>query len=66
MTEEVILFRLDVPESALADLRERLRRTRWPDEETVEDCSQGVPWATCARCAGTGPRSTTGGPPSGA
>jgi epoxide hydrolase len=43
MTEEVIPFRLDVPESALADLRERLRRTRWPEGETVEDWSQGVP-----------------------
>jgi hypothetical protein len=25
-------FRVDVPEAALADLRERLTRTRWPDE----------------------------------
>lgn len=30
------------PDAALADLRERLARTRWPDRETVPDWSQGV------------------------
>jgi epoxide hydrolase len=34
---------IDVPETALADLRERLARTRWPDRETVDDWSQGIP-----------------------
>jgi pimeloyl-ACP methyl ester carboxylesterase len=38
-------FRIDVPEAALDDLRDRLRRTRWPDAETVDDWSQGVPLA---------------------
>jgi pimeloyl-ACP methyl ester carboxylesterase len=38
-------FRIDVPDSALADLRERLRNTRWPEREPVEDWSQGVPLA---------------------
>lgn len=36
-------FRIDVPDEALADLRDRLRRTRWPERETVGDWSQGVP-----------------------
>jgi len=36
-------FRIDVPDADLDDLRARLRRTRWPDPETVEDWSQGVP-----------------------
>jgi epoxide hydrolase len=27
----------------IADLRERLHRTRWPERETVDDWSQGVP-----------------------
>jgi pimeloyl-ACP methyl ester carboxylesterase len=36
-------FRVEVPESELDDLRERLRRTRWPEQET--DPSQGVPLA---------------------
>jgi pimeloyl-ACP methyl ester carboxylesterase len=43
MSDAITPFRLDVPESALTDLRERLTRTRWPDSETVEDWSQGVP-----------------------
>src|SRR5262245_24701101 len=38
-------FRVDVPEENLADLRRRLRATRWPDRETVDDTSQGVPLA---------------------
>ena len=32
MSDEVTPFRVDVPESELSDLRDRLRRTRWPDE----------------------------------
>ena len=33
------------PDTALADLRERLSRTRWPERETVDDWSQGAPLA---------------------
>lgn len=36
-------FRIDVPEGELVDLRERLRRTRWPERECVTDWSQGIP-----------------------
>ncbi|MBB4688794.1 epoxide hydrolase family protein [Amycolatopsis jiangsuensis] len=36
-------FQVRVAESEVADLRERLRRTRWPEAETVRDWSQGVP-----------------------
>jgi pimeloyl-ACP methyl ester carboxylesterase len=43
MAEEISPFRIDVPEGDLDDLRERLRRTRWPDRETVADWSQGAP-----------------------
>jgi pimeloyl-ACP methyl ester carboxylesterase len=43
MSDAVTPFRLDVPESALDDLRDRLARTRWPEQETVDDWSQGVP-----------------------
>ncbi|GAA0250045.1 epoxide hydrolase family protein [Cryptosporangium japonicum] len=32
-----------IPEADLDDLRNRLRRTRWPEPETVDDWSQGVP-----------------------
>jgi pimeloyl-ACP methyl ester carboxylesterase len=34
-------FKAKVPEGDLADLRRRLRATRWPDQETVQDLSQG-------------------------
>lgn len=43
MAIEVEPFRIDIPDSDLDDLRERLRRTRWPDAETVDDWSQGLP-----------------------
>jgi pimeloyl-ACP methyl ester carboxylesterase len=38
-------FRVEIPEAELCDLRERLAHTRWPEEETVDDWSQGVPRA---------------------
>src|SRR5258708_26228487 len=39
-------FRVDIPEAALADLRQRLAQPRLPDKETVTDYSQGVPLKT--------------------
>jgi pimeloyl-ACP methyl ester carboxylesterase len=36
-------FRIAVPEDELADLRERLNRTRWPERECAADWSQGIP-----------------------
>ena len=33
------------PEAELEALRARIAATRWPDKETVEDHSQGVPLA---------------------
>src|SRR5215207_2929201 len=45
MSDAVAEFRIDVPEEQLRDLRERLRRTRWPEREPVGDRSQGVPLA---------------------
>jgi len=38
-------FRIDVPQADLDDLRQRIATTRWPDKETVDDQSQGVPLA---------------------
>ena len=43
MSDDITPFRIDVPEADLEDLRERLRRTRWPEAETVNDWSQGIP-----------------------
>ncbi len=39
-------FHVNVPETALADLRRRLANTRLPEKETVSDFSQGVPLKT--------------------
>jgi pimeloyl-ACP methyl ester carboxylesterase len=41
----VIPFRIEIPETELADLRQRLQRVRWPEPEPVTDWSQGVPLA---------------------
>jgi pimeloyl-ACP methyl ester carboxylesterase len=43
MPDEVVPFELAVPAAQLDDLKERLRRTRWPERETVNDWSQGIP-----------------------
>ena len=39
-------FRVNIPQSALDDLRRRLAATRWPTKELVGDRSQGVQLAT--------------------
>lgn len=36
-------FQIEFPEAEVEDLRERLRSTRWPPAQTVDDWSQGVP-----------------------
>ena len=41
MSATIKPFHLAIPDTVLADLRERLSRTRWPDRETVADTSQG-------------------------
>jgi pimeloyl-ACP methyl ester carboxylesterase len=40
--KEIRPFRISIPDEALADLRQRVLATRWPDQETVSDRSQGV------------------------
>jgi pimeloyl-ACP methyl ester carboxylesterase len=57
MPEDITPFRIDVPQAELDDLVERLRRTRWPEAETVDDWSQGIPLSyvqeLCGYWAGT-------------
>ncbi|WIM89241.1 alpha/beta fold hydrolase [Candidatus Mycobacterium wuenschmannii] len=36
-------YRIDVPAAVLEDLQQRLARSRWPEAETVDDWSQGIP-----------------------
>lgn len=38
-------FEVRVTDAEIADLRERLARTRWPEREPVDDASQGLPLA---------------------
>ena len=43
MSREVKPFRIAVGDDVLDDLKSRLRKTRWPEAELVDDWSQGVP-----------------------
>lgn len=40
---EIRSFRIDIPESEIEALQNRLKHARWPEAETVQDWSQGVP-----------------------
>ena len=45
MTDTIVPFRIAVADAVLADLRQRLQHTRWPEAEPVADWSQGAPLA---------------------
>src|SRR5688500_11822897 len=40
--EMIRLFKVQIPDADLKDLRQRIIDTRWPDKETVADASQGA------------------------
>lgn len=44
-------FQVNFPEADLTDLRKRIEMTRWPEQETVSDDSQGVRLATSQKLA---------------
>jgi pimeloyl-ACP methyl ester carboxylesterase len=44
-------FHINIPEEELVDLRRRITATRWPEQETVTDASQGVQLATIQKLA---------------
>jgi pimeloyl-ACP methyl ester carboxylesterase len=44
-------FKVSFPETEVADLRRRIKATRWPDAELVTDASQGVQLATIQKLA---------------
>jgi pimeloyl-ACP methyl ester carboxylesterase len=48
---EIRLFRVDIPEEKLAELRRRIAATRWPSKELGTDRSQGVQLATIQELA---------------
>ncbi len=43
MTNAITPFRIAVSDEVLDDLKSRLRKTRWPEPELVDDWSQGAP-----------------------
>ena len=45
-------FTIEIPDAELEDLRARIAATRFPEKETVEDDSQGVPLALMQDLAG--------------
>ena len=48
---EIRPFHVDFPKAELTDLRTRINATKWPERETVNDQSQGVPLATMQKLA---------------
>src|SRR5262249_55689465 len=44
-------FHVNFPDTDLAELRRRVKATRWPDKETVADATQGVQLATMQKLA---------------
>ena len=48
---EIRPFHVSYPDTELADLRRRIKATRWPERETVSDDSQGVQLATAQKLA---------------
>jgi hypothetical protein len=45
MSDAIREFRIAIPDADLDDLRRRLKATRWPDREVVDDWTQGTPLA---------------------
>src|SRR5262245_12781422 len=48
---EIRPFKVEIPQQAVTDLRERIVATKWPDKETVTGSSQGVQLATMQKLA---------------
>ncbi len=45
-------FRIEIPESEIDELKVRLKKARWPDAETPDDWTQGVPLAYAQEVVG--------------
>lgn len=45
MSDAIVPFQIAIDDDVLADLHDRLARTRWPEREAVDDWSQGIPLA---------------------
>ena len=60
MGDAIRPFHVNFPESELAELRRRIRSTRWSERELVGDPSQGVQLNTMQKVAEYWGASTTG------
>src|SRR4051794_5941096 len=56
-------FKYHASDAELADLKRRIKSTKWPDRETVNDSSQGVRLATMQKLADYWATTTTGAAP---
>src|SRR5262245_1857907 len=45
MSNLIAPFHIAIADAQIEDLRRRLQATRWPDKETPDDWSQGIPLA---------------------
>jgi len=45
VSNQIVPFKISATEEQLEDLKRRLRTTRWPERECVDDWSQGLPLA---------------------
>jgi len=43
MSDSITPFKIQASDEAIDDLRRRLQATRWPEAETVDDWTQGIP-----------------------
>ena len=55
-------FKIKIPDAVLADLQERLARTRWPDEIADSEWDYGTNLGYIKGSWTTGRRDSTGGP----
>ena len=58
---EVTPFRIDIPQADLDDLRDRLARTRWPDQLPGVGWDYGIPLDYVRSWPRTGATGMTGG-----
>ena len=45
MSDAISPFRIDIPQSELDDLKQRIMLTRWPEQEPCDGWEQGIPLA---------------------
>jgi hypothetical protein len=55
-------FKIAISDAQLDDLKRRLRATRWPDKETPNDWTQGIPLAYMQEAVQYWPTATIGVP----